>query len=70
MRNQLAYLVVLNFGNTNGLVKKKKIRTLPFDISGDPVFVALAAVVTFLCCGVVDSGGPVSNNLCEINLHT
>lgn len=27
-----------------------------FGVSGDPVFVALAVVVTLVCCGVVISG--------------
>lgn len=30
-----------------------------FDICGEPIFVALAAVVTSVCCRVVVSGGPV-----------
>ena len=38
--------------------------TLPFVVTGDPVFVALAAVVTLICCAVAVSGEPVANNLC------
>lgn len=30
-----------------------------FDVTGDPVFVALAAVVTLICCAVAVSGEPV-----------
>ena len=46
-----------------------RIRTLPFDVSGDLVFVALTAEETLVCCGAAVSGGLVSNNLCKISFH-
>ena len=39
----------------------QKIRTLPSDVSRDPVhvLVALVTVETSVCCGIAVSGGPV-----------
>ena len=49
----------------------QKIRTLPSDVSRDPVhvLVALVAVETSVCCGIAVSGGPVYDSLCKINFN-